>query len=202
MKKYYYVDAANKPQGPFAGESLPSQGVKAETLVCCESGNEWVRADQVEELKPLFAQANFAGPKPGQFPGQQPRQPFQAPQQPQQPFQAPRQPQQPQPIGLAPQQPSLNQNTPGMPKPPSYLVWAILTTVLCCLPFGIVGIVFAAKVDTAWYAGCYDQACNYSKKAGGWTLAAGLTGLAFYICYIIFLSAIGSAFGSAMSTLY
>ena len=27
---------------------------------------------------------------------------------------------------------------PAGPKPPSYLVWAILTTLFCCLPFGIV----------------------------------------------------------------
>ena len=30
---------------------------------------------------------------------------------------------------------------------PNYLVQAILTTIFCCLPFGIVAIVFAAQVN-------------------------------------------------------
>ena len=38
-----------------------------------------------------------------------------------------------------------NQNRPL--KPESYLVWAILSTVCCCLPFGVVSIVYASKVD-------------------------------------------------------
>ncbi len=32
-------------------------------------------------------------------------------------------------------------------KPDNFLVWAILSTVLCCLPLGIVAIVYANKVD-------------------------------------------------------
>ena len=30
---------------------------------------------------------------------------------------------------------------------PNNMVWAILTTLFCCLPFGIVSIVYAAQVD-------------------------------------------------------
>ena len=37
-------------------------------------------------------------------------------------------------------------------KPDNFLPWAIVSTVLCCLPFGIVAIVYASKVDTLWYA--------------------------------------------------
>lgn len=43
-------------------------------------------------------------------------------------------------------------------KPDNCLVWAILTTVLCCLPFGIVSIVYASKVDSEWALGHYDEA--------------------------------------------
>jgi heme/copper-type cytochrome/quinol oxidase subunit 2 len=56
---------------------------------------------------------------------------------------------------------------PQMP-PPNYLVWAILTTVLCCLPFGIVSIVFASQVNSKWAAGDYDGAKNSSKNAKTW----------------------------------
>ncbi len=45
----------------------------------------------------------------------------------------------------------------GIP-PSSNMVWAILTTIFCCLPFGIVAIVYASKVDGMWQAGYYDAA--------------------------------------------
>ena len=38
---------------------------------------------------------------------------------------------------------------------PNYLVQAILTTLFCCLPFGIVAIVYAAQVNTKIEAGDY-----------------------------------------------
>lgn len=41
------------------------------------------------------------------------------------------------------------------PKPDNNLVWAILSTFLCCMPFGIVSIVFAAQVDGKYAMGDY-----------------------------------------------
>ena len=38
-------------------------------------------------------------------------------------------------------------------KPDNNLVWAILSTVLCCMPLGIVAIIKATSVDTLWTAG-------------------------------------------------
>ncbi|MBO7197759.1 MAG: CD225/dispanin family protein, partial [Tidjanibacter sp.] len=37
-----------------------------------------------------------------------------------------------------------------VPPPSSNLIWGILTTIFCCLPFGIVSIVFASRVDSLW----------------------------------------------------
>ncbi|WP_197513887.1 CD225/dispanin family protein, partial [Mycobacterium sp. 1165178.9] len=42
---------------------------------------------------------------------------------------------------------------PGLQEPDNYLVWAILCTVLCCLPFGIVSIVYSNKVSGLWAQG-------------------------------------------------
>ena len=41
------------------------------------------------------------------------------------------------------------------PKPDNYLVWAILSTLFCCLPLGIASIVFAAQVDGKYNSGDY-----------------------------------------------
>ena len=44
------------------------------------------------------------------------------------------------------------------PMPPTHLAEAILATLLCCLPFGIVAIVKASNVSGAYHAGRYDEA--------------------------------------------
>lgn len=54
---------------------------------------------------------------------------------------------------------------PQREKPDNWLVWAILSTVLCCLPLGVVSIIYAAKVDNLWAAGQYDEAEKASKNA-------------------------------------
>lgn len=41
------------------------------------------------------------------------------------------------------------ETTPPMPKPNNNLALAIFTTVCCCLPFGIVAIIKASKVDSS-----------------------------------------------------
>ena len=62
-------------------------------------------------------------------------------------------------------------------RPPTHLVWGILTTVLCCTPVGIVSIVYAAQVDSAWARGDATKAQDYSKKAGMWALIAAACGI-------------------------
>lgn len=51
------------------------------------------------------------------------------------------------------------------PCPPTNLVWAILSTILCCMPLGIVAIVFAAQVNTKYYTCGYEEAKKYSDRA-------------------------------------
>ena len=51
------------------------------------------------------------------------------------------------------------------PAPDNYLVWAILSTVLCCLPLGIVSIVYAAQVNDKWLRGDVAGAMESSRKA-------------------------------------
>jgi len=51
---------------------------------------------------------------------------------------------------------------------PNYLVQAILVTLCCCLPFGIVSIVYAAQVNTKVKAGDIQGAVDSSGKAKMW----------------------------------
>ena len=88
-------------------------------------------------------------------------------------------------------QPGFQPGVQSQYKPNSNLVWAILTTILCCLPFGIVSIVYASKVDSFWYAGNYQAAQDASKKAGTWAMWAAIVGGVVIAAYIIFVVVLG-----------
>ena len=50
--------------------------------------------------------------------------------------------------------------------PKTWLVESILVTLFCCLPFGIVGIIQASKVNSLYMQGLHDEAEETSKSAG------------------------------------
>jgi predicted secreted protein len=84
---------------------------------------------------------------------------------------------------------------PGQPMgspPPNNLVWGILTTLFCCLPFGIVSIVYAAQVNGKWQAGDVAGAQESSQKARQWAIYAAIAGVVIAVIYII-LIAVGTA---------
>jgi hypothetical protein len=62
-------------------------------------------------------------------------------------------------------------------RPKTYLMEAILATLLCCLPFGVVSIVYAAQVDSQFSAGDYQGAQRASDKAKTWYHVALISGL-------------------------
>lgn len=67
-------------------------------------------------------------------------------------------------------EPAAGQFSPGGPRPniPNHLVKAIVSTLCCCLPFGIVAIVFAAQVNGKLDAGDYAGAQKASDQANLW----------------------------------
>mgnify|MGYP004711430277 CR=1 FL=1 len=79
------------------------------------------------------------------------------------------------------------------PCPENYLLYSILVTLFCCLPFGIVGIIKSAQVSSKYQAGDYDGALQSSKDAKKWSLIALLCGLAWIILYVIFFVILGVA---------
>lgn len=81
--------------------------------------------------------------------------------------------------------------TPGGPPPKNWLVESILVTLFCCLPFGIVGIINAASVNTKYAAGDYAGAQEASATAGKWTKIGLFSGIAVYVLYILFVVVLG-----------
>lgn len=58
-----------------------------------------------------------------------------------------------------------------------YLIFAILTTICCCLPIGIVSIVYASKIDSLQRMGDYSGAQNAAKKAKIFSIVGAITGV-------------------------
>jgi hypothetical protein len=82
---------------------------------------------------------------------------------------------------------------PSGPKPPSYLVWAILTTLFCCLPFGIVSIVYAARVDSKYNAGDMAGSLEASNNAKKWAIISALVSVALLVLWVLLVVAVGSS---------
>ncbi|MFG2088656.1 MULTISPECIES: CD225/dispanin family protein [unclassified Spirillospora] len=73
--------------------------------------------------------------------------------------------------------------------PPNHLVWAILSTIFCCLPAGVVSIVFAAQVNSKWQSGDQAGAMKASGNAKTWAIVAAVVGvIGGIISFVIQLS--------------
>ena len=70
-------------------------------------------------------------------------------------------------------------------KVPNYLIPAIISAI-CCLPVGIVSIIFAAQVNGKVATGDIAGALNASKKAKLFSIIAIALGVALWVYYFIF----------------
>lgn len=83
----------------------------------------------------------------------------------------------------------------GFPPPPGYgappdsnIVWAILVTLFCCLPFGIVSILKASQVSSLWAHGQYAQAQKAAADAKKWAIWGAIATVVLYVIFgIIYL---------------
>lgn len=91
---------------------------------------------------------------------------------------------------------SQNWTPPPPPNAPpaniqNYLVFSILTTIFCCLPAGVVSIVYAAQVNGKVQSGDIAGAMEASKNAKLWAMISAGVGVALIALYIIFIVIMG-----------
>ena len=101
-----------------------------------------------------------------------------------------------QPAGWQGQQPGW----PGQQQPDNYLVWAILCTVLCCFPFGIVSIVYSTKVSGLWNQGRYAEAQSAADSAKKWAIIGAIVGGVFYLIVVLLFFVFAVAVSNLPST--
>jgi Interferon-induced transmembrane protein. len=82
---------------------------------------------------------------------------------------------------------------------PNYLVPAIIS-LFCCLPLGIVGVIFAAQVNGKVAAGDTAGALDAAKKAKMFSFIAIGLGLLGIVCYVLFVVIMGVGMGLAGSS--
>ena len=69
-----------------------------------------------------------------------------------------------------------------------YVIFAILTTVLCCLPLGIASIIYASKINSLQNAGDYAGAQQAAKKAKTFAIIGAVVGLIVSVIYGAFMA--------------
>lgn len=156
----YYIAINNQRRGPFPEEELFQNGMTPDSLVWCKGMEGWTRASDVPELAKYLASQ-----EPPELP-QLPDVPQYAPQYAQGQYQ--------------------QTDDDFIPFPPdSHLSGAILSTIFCCPPLGIVAIVKAAKVNSLYHRGRYDEAERMSDSASRWVNATVIAGIVFNLLYFL-----------------
>ncbi|MEW6131498.1 MAG: CD225/dispanin family protein [Acidobacteriota bacterium] len=74
---------------------------------------------------------------------------------------------------------------------PNYLIWSILTTLLCCIPAGVVAIVYSSQVNSKLQVGDYAGAVDASNKAKMWCLISVGVSVAIFVIFFL-LSLLGN----------
>lgn len=72
-------------------------------------------------------------------------------------------------------------------KPDNNMAWAVLSTVLCCMPIGIYSVIQASKVNGLYNSGFYDEAQHMADEAKKWAGIGAIAGLVFSALYFIIL---------------
>ena len=164
----YWINQDGVQSGPVELDALKEMSLTSRAYVWHEGLSDWVKITQLPELQGVYEM--LEEPVAMGQPMAEPVQEVPVAQQPQQPQQPYSPPQQPQYAGTQPV-------TTDEPCPPTNLVWAIISTVLCCLPAGIVAIVYATKVQNKYRMGDIEGAKRASETSAWWCIASIVLGI-------------------------
>ena len=65
-----------------------------------------------------------------------------------------------------------------------YLIWSIITTICCCMPLGLIGVIYSVLGKSDLKAGNHDDAVKKSKIAFWCNLVGLILGLIIFVIYI------------------
>lgn len=183
----YWINHNGVQSGPMELDALKEMGLTSSAYVWHEGLTDWVKITQLPELQGLYQMLGTPQEMAQTVETGQPVEPgvetasstvgesSQPASEPSQPvvesthYGTSQQWQQPQAAGYqVPVQPQ----TSTEPCPPTNLVWAIITTLLCCLPAGVVAIAYAVKVQNKYREGDIEGAKRASETGAWWCIAS------------------------------
>ncbi len=178
----FYIVENQKPLGPFDVPQLLQHGIKGSDLVWAEGMKDWAPAESVDEIR----EALYSTPSDSSIPNIPPLPPETGYPEPPVPPATPsyNQEARQQQYANGAQQQHYGNEIP----PKTWLAESILVTILCCLPFGIVGIIKASNVSGLWQAGRYEEARAASASAKKWTIIGFFSSIAISVIYIIIVA--------------
>ena len=185
-KEYYYLRNGMK-QGPFTLDALKKEPIDPDTQVYHSEALDYAPARTFPELQSFFAEDRGTTVDESNYNRREPNYNTSASTpSPQTAFEA---------AGNGASSSTYNPNMQRPPMPESYLVWGILVTVLCgCgMPLGIVSIINASKVGSAYAAGDYVGAEKASKDAKKWAIWGAVVGGVFVLLYLLFVVVVAAA---------
>lgn len=158
--KIYWIIVDGQPRGPFTPDEIASMGVVSPSLRVWHKGlPEWVAISEVPELAALLP----AGSEAGEVEDVVAEETVVEEVRHAQPT--------PEPVRTF-------VSVDSAPKmPATYLPWNVLATVCCCLPVGIVGIIFSSKVTRKFNEGDLVGARRASEQAAWCLIIAIVLGL-------------------------
>lgn len=173
----YWVVINDTQEGPMSLDELLSQDLTPGTLVWHAGLESWIPAAELEELKGKFDSQSTEEPDSEEVVsdagGEDSVETNASSEIPE--------------IPVIPeagyQEPRIEPEQPQQPCPPTNLVWAILATVLCCIPLGIPAVIFASQVKTKYTAGDYAGAKKASERAAWFTILSIVIGLIYQPFY-------------------
>lgn len=153
MDTKIWIQTGQGQQGPFTLEQLAAMNIDPRTPVWHEGLSDWTLACNSPLVSRIFsgpfAQSAFTSSAPA---GSASSASFAA-----------------RPGGYT---------APGqLPCPPTYMAWAIFATICCCLPLGIVSIIYSSQVNSRYYSGDYAGAFRASERAQLWLIIAIVIGI-------------------------
>lgn len=190
----YWINQDGVQEGPLTFEELKAKGLTRDAYVWREGLAEWVPVSSLAELTIcLLPAAEVSQPALSSAPEVLPEA-SEVAEVAEEPVAAAVPPVLPPdeavapaaaPVVLPAQQPwaaAQQQPVPAQPEqelPPTNLVWAIITTVLCCVPCGVVAILYASKVSSALQSGDLAAARSASEKGAWWCIGGIVAGIVF-----------------------
>jgi GYF domain 2/Interferon-induced transmembrane protein len=69
-------------------------------------------------------------------------------------------------------------------EPPSLIGWSIAVLLCCCLPGGIVGLIYGTKAKTEYAKGNYSAAHSAYETGKNWLIGSSIAGVIINIIYI------------------